>query len=98
MGGFGIVNFNILGGFQKTKDFLGGYEDVVDIFCGHYKVGLYLEVISMHFRVFSEGQGTEWRIFGVAKISNIYLGCLIFLIFLGGERKMLGPSLHMKKK
>ena len=24
--------------------------------------------------------------FGVAKISNIFLGCLEFLIFLGGER------------
>ena len=30
---------------------------------GHHKIGLYLEVISMHFRVFSEGRGTEWRIF-----------------------------------
>ena len=29
----------------------------------------------MHFRVFSEGQGTEWGIFfGVAKISNIFWG------------------------
>ena len=28
----------------------------------------------MHFRVFSEGQGTEWGIFlAVAKISNIIL-------------------------
>ena len=28
----------------------------------------------MHFRVFSKGQGTEWRIFlGVAKISNVGL-------------------------
>ena len=37
-------------------------------------------------------------IFWVAKISNIYLGCLKFLIFLGGERLMLGPSLLIKKK
>ena len=36
----------------------------------------------MHFRVFSEGQGTESRLFfGFAKISNIYLRCLKFLIF-----------------
>ena len=48
----------------------------MDIFGGHHKIGLYLEVISMHFRVFSEGQGTEWRIFSVAKSSNIYLGFL----------------------
>ena len=55
-------------------------------FWGHNKIGLYLGVISMHFRVFSEGQGTEWGIFfGVAKISNIFLGFLKFLIFLGGE-------------
>ena len=33
------------------------------IFWGHHKIGLYLEVISMHFRVFSESQGTKWRIF-----------------------------------
>ena len=33
----------------------------------------YLEVISMHFRVFSYGQGTEWGIFlGVAKINFCY--------------------------
>ena len=57
--------------------FLGG---------GHLKIVLYLRVISMHFRVFSKGQGTELGIFwgeGVAKISNI-LGCLKFLIFFGG--------------
>ena len=44
--GFKILNFNIFGGFQKMKIlwiFLGG----------HHKIGLYLGVISMHFRVFS---------------------------------------------
>ena len=41
----------------------------------------------MHFRVSSEGQDTEWRIFlEVAKISNTYLRCMKFLIFFGGER------------
>ena len=42
-------------------------------FWGHHKIGLYLWVISM--RVFSQGQGTEWVIFGgggVVKISNIF--------------------------
>ena len=30
-------------------------------------------IISMHFRVFSEGQGTEWRIFfGVLEIPDIF--------------------------
>ena len=51
-----------LGGFQKTEYFLR-YEDFVDIFGGYHKIGLlYLEVISMHFTVFSEGQDTVWRI------------------------------------
>ena len=41
----------------------------------------------MHFRVVSSGQVTEWGIFlGAAKISNIFLGCLNFLIIFGGER------------
>ena len=66
--------FDIFGGFQKNEYFWG-YEVFVDIFWGHHKIGLYLGVISMHFRVFSKGQGTEWRIFfGVAKISTIFWG------------------------
>ena len=54
-------------------------EDFVDIcrcFWGSSQIGLYLEVISMHFGVFSEGQGLEWRIFLVATTSNIYLGVI----------------------
>ena len=36
---------------------------------------------------FLKVKGTEWGVFfGVAKISNIFLGCLKFLIFLWGER------------
>ena len=40
----------------------------------------------MHFRVFSEGQCTEWRIFLGCLTSNIYLGCLkcMFVCFCGG--------------
>ena len=85
--GFKILNFHIVWGFQKTEYFWG-YEDFV--FCGIFlgeggggssQIGLYLEVISMHFRVFSESQGTEWRMFLVAKNSNIYSGCLKFFIF-----------------
>ena len=30
-----------------------GYEDFVDIFYGHHKIGLYLGVIFMYFRAFS---------------------------------------------
>ena len=49
----GVQNFEFqynLGGFQKNKYFLE-YEDFVDIFWGCHKIGLYLGVISMHFRV-----------------------------------------------
>ena len=45
------MNFNIFWGFQKNEYFLR-YEDFVDIIWGHYKIGLYLGVISMHFRAF----------------------------------------------
>ena len=41
----------------------------------HHRIGQYLRVISMHFRVFSFGEGTQWGIFlGVAKISNNFWG------------------------
>ena len=53
---------------------------------GHHRIGLYLGVISMLFRVFSKGQGTEWGdFFGVAKISNIFWGVLEISYILGGE-------------
>ena len=46
---------------------------------GHHKIGLYLVVISMHFRVFSLGQGTESGIFfGLPKF------LFFFLFFLRG--------------
>ena len=34
--------------------------------------------------------------FWIAKISNIFLGCMKFLIFFWGEGQMLGPSLRMQ--
>ena len=51
---FWVQNFEFryFFGFQKNKYFLG-YENFMDIFLGHHKIGLYLEVISMHFKVFS---------------------------------------------
>ena len=52
--GFKILNFIIFGGFQKNEYFLR-YEDFVDIFWGHHKIGLYLGVISMHLRLNSYG-------------------------------------------
>ena len=50
---------------------------------GHHKLGLYLGVISMYFRVFSLGHITEWGyfweflkfqiFFGVLEIPDIFL-------------------------
>ena len=70
------MHFNIFFS-QKTEYFGGGggMKILWIYFGGHDKIGLYLEVISMHFRVFFEGQGTEWRIF---------IGLLKFQIFIWG--------------
>ena len=53
---------NILSGMKILWIFSGG----------HHKIGLYLGVISMHFWVFSKGQGTESAIF--FEIPDIYFG------------------------
>ena len=53
---------------------------------GHHKIGLYLVVISMLFLgLFLRPRYRMGDIFWVAKISK-FIGCLKFLIFLGGER------------
>ena len=64
-----------------------GYEDFVDFFGGSSQNWASLRVISMQFRVFF--LRSRYRIgifFWGAKISNIFLGCLKFLIFFWGER------------
>ena len=74
---FGVQNFEFqhFWGFSEKKYFFGGMKILCIFFRGHHKTGLYLGVISMHFRVFSKGQIREWGIFfGVAKISNIFGG------------------------
>ena len=74
---FEILYFNIFGVFRKNKIlwiFLWGLSRNWTIFRDHF----------IHFRVFFYGKGTECgAFFGVAKISNIFLECLKFLIFLG---------------
>ena len=47
---FSVQNFEFqyFGGFSEKKIFFGGI-----FFWGHYKIGLYLVVIAMYFRVFS---------------------------------------------
>ena len=86
---FWVQNFEFqyFFGFSEKSIFFG-VKDFVDIFWGggggHHKIGLYLGVISMHVRVFSKGQGTEWRYFfgslkfqlcfGVLEIPDIFWG------------------------
>ena len=72
--GVQILNFNTFWVFRKINIFWG-MKTLWIFLGGHHKIGLYLGVISMHFMVFSEGQGTEWGIFlGGAKSSNIFWG------------------------
>ena len=52
-----------------------GYEDFVDIFLGSSQNWASLRVISMQYRVFFKGQGTEL---------GYFLGLLKFQIFFGG--------------
>ena len=51
------------------------YEDFVDIFWGSSQNWASLRVISMQFRVFFKGQGTEL---------GYFIGLLKFQIFFGG--------------
>ena len=57
----------------------------MDIFWGHHKIGLVLGSFLCILGSFLNVKGTELGYFlGVAKISNIFLGCLIFLIYFFG--------------
>ena len=67
---FKILNFNIVGGFQKNEYFCGN-EDYVDIFGGHHKIGLVFKVQNLD--IFG----------GLLKFQIFHWECLIFLIFLG---------------
>ena len=51
-GGSKFRYFRVGGGFQKN-DILFGMKILWIFLGGHHKIGLYLGVISMHFRVFS---------------------------------------------
>ena len=58
----------------------------MDVFLGSSQNWASLRVISMQFMVFFKFKVQIWDIFWVAKISNIFLGRLKFLIYFGGER------------
>ena len=87
--GFKILNFNIFGVFQKNEYFLE-YEAFVNIFGGSSQNWTIFRGNFYTFWVFYKGQGTEWGIFLGTKISKKMLGCLKYLIFLGGIKGICG--------
>ena len=52
---FGVQNFEFqyFSGFSEKKTFFQSMKILWIFLGGHHKIGLYLGVISMHFRVFS---------------------------------------------
>ena len=76
------MNFNIFGGFFWKKKYFWGMK-ILWIFRGHHKSGLYLGVIASILGSFLKVNVQNGGIFGVAKISNVFLGCLKFMEFLG---------------
>ena len=63
-----------------------GYEDFVDIFLGSSQNWASLRSFLCNLGSFFKVKVQNWDNFWVAKISNIFLGCLKFLIFFWGER------------
>ena len=103
--GFKTLNFNTFWGFHKKKNIFGGgggYEEIVDIFLGPLQIGLFWGSF-LYILGFFKDQGTEWEYFwGITKFQVGGGGGMpdIPLFFLrggGGQQKMLGPSLGMKK-
>ena len=78
--------FQYFWGFSEKMNIFGGYEDFADIFLGSSQNWASLRVISMQFRIFFRSRYRIEIIFWVAKISNIFWGCLKFLIFFWGEQ------------
>ena len=85
-GGFKILNFNILGGFRNIIIF-GGMK-ILWIY--HNKIGLVLEVISIHFRDFRGFLKVNVQdgdiILGSPKLQIFFGVWLIFPIYFGGRQ------------
>ena len=82
------MNFNIFWVFRKINIFWG-MKILWISFGGHHTIVLYLGVISMHFSVFSKGQGTEW---------GIFFGLLKFQFFFwGGGGVLVVPGTNSRK-
>ena len=84
--GFKILNFNILGGFRNIIIF-GGMK-ILWIY--HSKIGLVLEVISIHFRDFRGFLKVNVQdgdiILGSPKLQIFFGVWLIFPIYFGGRQ------------
>ena len=82
--GFKILNFNIFGVFRKINIFWG--MKILWKFLGvitkmDYIMGAFLCILRSFLKVMVQ----NGDFLGVAKISNIFSGCMEFLIFLWGE-------------
>ena len=80
-----ICEFQYFWGVLRKMNVFWGMKILWIFLWGQPKIGLVLEVISMYFRVFSKGKYTESVYFGGLQKFQIFLVCLKFLIFLGGE-------------
>ena len=72
-------------GFSEKKNIFSVMKILWTFFGGHHKIGLYLGLISMHFRGFFRSRYKMGIYFGLLKF-HIFLGCLKFRIFFGSER------------
>ena len=82
---WGVQNFKFQCFWGSEKLIILMYEDFVDIWGGHRKIGLVLGVISMHFRVFKVQNGDIYFLGGagggVRKFQILFWGVLILLLY-----------------
>ena len=83
--------FQSFWGFSEKWIFWG-------ILGGHHKIGLYSGVISMHFRVFSKGQGTEWGCFWGSLKFQIFFGVLEIPDIFGGMNSRCWARAYVWRK
>ena len=82
---FGVQNseFQYFWGFSEKLIFFWGMKILWIIFWGHHKIGLVWGSFLCNLGSFLRPRYRIGIFFWVAKISNIFLGCLKFLIFFG---------------
>ena len=71
----------------REMNIFWGYEDFVVILGLYHIIGLYLRVISIHFRAFLKVNVQYWNMcLGLLNFKYFWV-CLIFLIFLGKKSR-----------